>query len=88
MAQSVYRAKVDADIPVSDAWELWNDRERIPRWMKWIDTVKVSLIWFSIYVPHVCIGAHMCIIYRCNFKRLTVEAEGHSAPMMLYVMAP
>lgn len=78
---------MDADIPVSDAWELWNDRESIPRWMKWIDTVKVSLIWFYIHVPHVCIGENICI-YRFNFKRPTVEAEGHSAPMMLYVMAP
>lgn len=78
---------MDADIPVSDAWELWNDRENIPRWMKWIDTVKVSLIWFSIHVPHVCIRANICI-YRYNFKRPAIEAEGHSTPMMLYVMAP
>lgn len=35
------RASVDADISVADAWELWNDREKIPRWMKWIDTVTV-----------------------------------------------
>jgi hypothetical protein len=41
----------------------------------------------SIYVPHVCIRANIGI-YRYNFKRLTVEAEGHSAPMMLYVMGP
>lgn len=30
----------------------------------------------------------MYIYSRYNFKRLTVEAKGHSAPMMLYVMAP
>jgi uncharacterized membrane protein len=35
------RASVDADISVADAWELWNDREKIPRWMKWIDNVTV-----------------------------------------------
>jgi len=32
---------VDTEISVADAWEYWNDRERIPRWMKWIDTVTV-----------------------------------------------
>lgn len=36
------KASVDADISVADAWELWNDREKIPRWMKWIDNVTVS----------------------------------------------
>ncbi|KAG0611530.1 hypothetical protein M758_7G146700 [Ceratodon purpureus] len=36
------RASVDADISVADAWELWSDREKIPRWMKWIDNVTVS----------------------------------------------
>lgn len=36
------KASVDTEISVADAWEYWNDRERIPRWMKWIDTVKVS----------------------------------------------
>ena len=35
------RASVDANISVADAWELWNDREKIPRWMKWIDSVTV-----------------------------------------------
>lgn len=40
------RASVDVDISVADAWELWNDREKIPRWMKWIDNVTVRFFQF------------------------------------------
>lgn len=36
------KASVDTDISVAEAWELWNDREKIPRWMRWIDKVTVS----------------------------------------------
>lgn len=32
---------VDVDVPVEMAWGLWSDLEQMPRWMKWIDSVKV-----------------------------------------------
>ncbi|MEB3293731.1 MAG: SRPBCC family protein [Synechococcales bacterium] len=34
---------VQADVPVAIAqvWALWSDLEQMPRWMKWIDSVKV-----------------------------------------------
>jgi uncharacterized membrane protein len=33
--------QVEADVPLSEAWELWNDRENVTRWMPWITSVKV-----------------------------------------------
>jgi uncharacterized membrane protein len=32
---------VDVDVPVEMAWALWCDLEQMPRWMKWIDSVRV-----------------------------------------------
>jgi uncharacterized membrane protein len=32
---------VDVDVPVETAWNLWCDLEQMPRWMKWIDSVRV-----------------------------------------------
>lgn len=34
-------AEQEVPIPVEKAFELWEDRERIPQWMPWITTVKV-----------------------------------------------
>ncbi|CAK9208673.1 unnamed protein product [Sphagnum troendelagicum] len=33
--------QVEADVPLSEAWELWNDRENVTQWMPWITSVKV-----------------------------------------------
>jgi uncharacterized membrane protein len=33
---------VDVDVPVEASWDLWSDLEQMPRWMKWIDSVKIS----------------------------------------------
>ncbi|KAI3438227.1 hypothetical protein D9Q98_000664 [Chlorella vulgaris] len=35
-------AQVDCDVPLEDAFALWEDRERIPVWMPWITSVKVQ----------------------------------------------
>ena len=32
---------VDVDVPVEMAWDLWSDLEQMPRWMKWIDSVRI-----------------------------------------------
>jgi uncharacterized membrane protein len=32
---------VDVDVPVETAWGLWSDLEQMPRWMKWIDSVRI-----------------------------------------------
>ncbi|NJL48462.1 MAG: hypothetical protein HC929_14530 [Leptolyngbyaceae cyanobacterium SM2_5_2] len=32
---------VDVDIPVEASWALWSDLEQMPRWMKWIDSVRI-----------------------------------------------
>lgn len=29
-------------MPLDLAWEMWQDKERIPRWMPWIESVKVD----------------------------------------------
>jgi uncharacterized membrane protein len=32
---------VDVDVPVETAWDLWSDLEQMPRWMQWIDSVRI-----------------------------------------------
>eukprot|EP00250_Pteridium_aquilinum_P031088 c4293_g1_i1 orf=130-843(+) len=34
-------AQVEVAVPLSVAWDLWTDRERVNRWMPWIHSVKV-----------------------------------------------
>ena len=36
-----HTVKVEVDIPIELAWNLWSDLEQMPRWMKWIDSVEV-----------------------------------------------
>lgn len=31
------------DVPVEEAWALWDDRSLIPTWMPWVDSVQVRL---------------------------------------------
>jgi hypothetical protein len=40
--------QVEADVPLSEAWELWNDRENVTRWMPWIASVKVVCLLIPI----------------------------------------
>lgn len=35
-------ASVDVDVPVEEAWALWDDRTLIPNWMPWVDSVKIE----------------------------------------------
>lgn len=35
-------AQIDCDVPLEEAFALWEDRERIPLWMPWITSVKVQ----------------------------------------------
>ncbi|KAK9814228.1 hypothetical protein WJX72_002582 [[Myrmecia] bisecta] len=35
-------AQTDVNVPLEEAWKLWEDRERIPQWMPWITSVKVQ----------------------------------------------
>ena len=32
---------VEVDAPIELVWDLWSDLEQMPRWMKWIDSVKI-----------------------------------------------
>ena len=36
-----HTVQVEIKAPISLVWNLWSDLEQIPRWMKWIDSVKV-----------------------------------------------
>ncbi len=36
-----HSVQVEVDCPIDLVWELWSDLEQMPRWMKWIDSVKV-----------------------------------------------
>lgn len=33
--------QVEVGVPLSEAWDLWNDRERLNRWMPWIHSIRV-----------------------------------------------
>lgn len=33
--------QVEVEAPMNLVWSLWSDLEQMPRWMKWIDSVKV-----------------------------------------------
>lgn len=37
-----HSVQVEVDAPVDLVWSLWADLEQMPRWMKWIDSVKVQ----------------------------------------------
>ncbi|HEY9643289.1 MAG TPA: SRPBCC family protein [Coleofasciculaceae cyanobacterium] len=36
-----YTVQIEVDTPIDFVWSLWSDLEQMPRWMKWIDSVKV-----------------------------------------------
>ncbi|HEY9623984.1 MAG TPA: SRPBCC family protein [Crinalium sp.] len=36
-----HSVQVEVEKPIDVVWGLWSDLEQMPRWMKWIDSVKV-----------------------------------------------
>lgn len=36
-----HTVQVEVETPIEVTWALWSDLEQMPRWMKWIDSVKV-----------------------------------------------
>jgi len=36
-----HSVQVEVDAPIELVWGLWSDLEQMPRWMKWIDSVRV-----------------------------------------------
>lgn len=36
-----HSVQVEVDAPIDLVWSLWSDLEQMPRWMKWIDSVKI-----------------------------------------------
>ncbi|VXD11128.1 SRPBCC family protein [Planktothrix paucivesiculata] len=37
-----HSVQVEVPVPIEVSWDLWSDLEHMPRWMKWIDSVKIS----------------------------------------------
>lgn len=37
-----HSVQVEVQAPIDLVWSLWSDLEQMPRWMKWIDSVKVQ----------------------------------------------
>lgn len=37
-----HSVQIEVDAPIDFVWSLWSDLEQMPRWMKWIDSVKVQ----------------------------------------------
>lgn len=36
-----HTVQVEVETPIHVVWDLWSDLEQMPKWMKWIDSVKV-----------------------------------------------
>lgn len=36
-----HSVQVEVEAPIELVWSLWADLEQMPRWMKWIDSVKI-----------------------------------------------
>ncbi|MEB3189737.1 MAG: SRPBCC family protein [Snowella sp.] len=36
-----HSVQVEVDAPIDLVWSLWSDLEQMPRWMKWIESVKI-----------------------------------------------
>lgn len=36
-----HSVQVEVNVPIDLVWDLWSDLEQMPRWMKWIDSVKI-----------------------------------------------
>lgn len=36
-----HSVQVEVQTPIDWVWELWSDLEQMPRWMKWIDSVRI-----------------------------------------------
>ena len=36
-----HSVEIEVDAPIDLVWKLWADVEQMPRWMKWIESVKV-----------------------------------------------
>ena len=37
-----HSVQIEVDAPIEIVWGLWSDLEQMPRWMKWIDSVRIS----------------------------------------------
>jgi uncharacterized membrane protein len=36
-----HSVQIEVDAPIDLVWSLWSDLEQMPRWMKWIESVKI-----------------------------------------------
>lgn len=36
-----HSVQIEVEAPIDLVWKLWSDLEQMPRWMKWIESVKV-----------------------------------------------
>ncbi|MBW4682963.1 MAG: SRPBCC family protein [Microcoleus vaginatus WJT46-NPBG5] len=36
-----HSVQIEVGVPIELSWNLWSDLEQMPRWMKWIDSVKI-----------------------------------------------
>lgn len=36
-----HSVQIEVAVPIEVSWNLWSDLEQMPRWMKWIDSVKI-----------------------------------------------
>ena len=37
-----HSVQIEVEAPIDLVWQLWSDLEQMPRWMKWIESVKIQ----------------------------------------------
>ena len=37
-----HSVQIEVEAPIDLVWKLWSDLEQMPRWMKWIESVKIQ----------------------------------------------
>ncbi|CDN14399.1 Oligoketide cyclase/lipid transport protein homolog [Richelia intracellularis] len=64
--------QVEVEVPIDYVWSLWSDLEQMPKWMKWIDAVKIPED-----DPEISIWTLKSGIWEFNWKSRIVKVIPH-----------
>ena len=67
-----HSVQVEVEVPIDYVWSLWSDLEQMPKWMKWIDAVKISED-----DPEISIWTLKSGIWEFNWKSRIVKVIPH-----------
>ncbi|NRB08085.1 MAG: SRPBCC family protein [Richelia sp.] len=67
-----HSVQVEVEVPIDYVWSLWSDLEQMPKWMKWIDAVKIPED-----DPEISIWTLKSGIWEFNWKSRIVKVIPH-----------